>query len=58
MEKHHIHRVNTSINAHFKFGLMNTMTIESADFVPIEPSNKVILNIGIDTPSPQFLIVL
>ena len=50
-KKHRIRLVNTSTNTHFKFSIdQHTMTVMAADFVPIEPYNTTVLNIGIGIP--------
>jgi FtsP/CotA-like multicopper oxidase with cupredoxin domain len=52
---HRIRLVNTSTNTHFKFSIdQHTMTVQAADFVPIEPYETTVLNIGIGTGSFDF----
>jgi FtsP/CotA-like multicopper oxidase with cupredoxin domain len=47
-KKNRIRLVNTSTNTHFKFWIdQHILQVMSADFVPIEPYNTTILNIGI-----------
>src|SRR5271170_4607571 len=47
-KKHRIRLVNMSTNTHFKFSIdQHTMTVMAADFVPIEPYDTTVLNIGI-----------
>jgi FtsP/CotA-like multicopper oxidase with cupredoxin domain len=40
--------INTSTDQHFKFSIdQHTMTVTSADFIPIIPYNQTVLDIGI-----------
>jgi FtsP/CotA-like multicopper oxidase with cupredoxin domain len=44
--------INTSTDQHFKFLIDgHTMTVASADFVPIQPYTQTVLDIGIGNPS-------
>ena len=49
-KRHRIRLINTSTNTHFKFWIdEHVMTVQAADFIPIQPYNQTVLNIGIGT---------
>ena len=58
-KKYRIRLINMSTNTHFKFSIdQHTMMVMAADFIPIEPYNTTVLNIGIGiTTTPTFVDV-
>ena len=50
-KKHRLRIINMSTDSHFKFSIdQHTMTVQAADFVPIEPYTTDVLNIFIGIP--------
>jgi FtsP/CotA-like multicopper oxidase with cupredoxin domain len=49
--------INTSTDQHFKFSIdQHTMTVTSADFIPIMPYNQTVLEIGIGISQVEFVL--
>lgn len=49
-KRHRIRLINSSTDQHFKFWIdQHTMTVQQADFVPINPYNQTVLDIAIGT---------
>jgi FtsP/CotA-like multicopper oxidase with cupredoxin domain len=53
--KYRMRLINTSTDQHFKFSIdQHTMTVQAADFVPIQPYSQTVLEIALGTsPTSQ-----
>ena len=54
--KYRMRLINTSTDQHFKFSIdQHTMTVQAADFVPVQPYSQTVLEIALGTWPPPLL---